>query len=278
MRGRSWLAVVCVVAVAAGGALIANAVVAANAAPVPASCPATQPGDPGYSGLLTSELRLVPFTPEHALVCRYNGMNSSGDAAAWALAGSVKLDRARAVGLAASINAAAHLPELGEVNCPDDDASHTDAYFWDSSHRIRVRLRTSGCETASNGGLISPSISQSDIGPIAERLTSGKGTGTIRGTILQFGGPMTAGGAQPTPRPIAGIVAVYRHRAGQSTVAGAPIAQLRTAVHGTFSFTLESGRYFVVADSLEGTQIVQPQPVTLAAGGTPNLVLGVNVP
>lgn len=221
---------------------------------------------------------MVPFTPEHALVCRYNGMNSSAEGPAWALVGAAELNSSKAARLAASTNAAARLPDLGVVNCPEDDASHTDVYFWDSSDRIRVRLRVSGCETASNGGLTSPSISRSDIVPTVERLTPGKGPGTIRGTILQFGGPVGADGARSAPRPLVGIVAVYQRRAGRTTVSGPPVAQSRTPADGTFSFTLESGKYFVVAESLEGTQIVPPQPITLAAGGAPNIILGVDVP
>ena len=175
-------------------------------------------------------------------------------------------------------NAAAHPPNLGVVNCPADDASDVDVYFWDVRRHLRVRLWTSGCETASNGGLISPSISQSNIAAVVQQLTPGKGPSTVQGTILQFGGPPAADGTPPAPRPMIGIVAIYRREAGQSTVSGAPVAQMRTPSDGTYSFTLESGTYFVVAESLDGTQIVEPQPITLTAGGAPNLILGVDVP
>lgn len=174
MRRRSWLIGVCLAVVVAAGGLIANAAVTANAAPVPAACPTRQPGVPGYSGLLTSQLRLVPFMPEHALLCRYNGMNGSAGSPAWDLAGTARVDGAKAAQLAASTNAAAHLPNLGVVNCPMDDASHMDVYYWDSSHHIRVRFWTSGCERASNGGVISPSITESNIVPELEQLTPRK--------------------------------------------------------------------------------------------------------
>lgn len=278
MRRRAWLVAVAVAVAAVGGGLIANGIVAADAAPVPSACPTTPPGDPGYTGLLASELRLVPFTPEHVLLCRYNGMNGSAASPAWALAGIARLDGAKAARLAASTNAAARLPSLGVVSCPAAVSSSVDAYFWDSSHRIRVRLSTSGCETADNGGLVRPSIAQSDIVPMLERLTARQGPGTVRGTILRFDGPVTAGGPQPTAKPVTGIVIVYRRDVGQSAVSGTPIARLRTPPDGTFSFTLPSGRYFVVAESLTGAQLVEPQPITLAPGGDPDLILGVKGP
>lgn len=278
MRRRSWLIGTCLTAAVAVAALVANTVAVVSAAPIPSVCPSKQPGPPGYSGLLTSQWRLVPFTPDHALLCRYNGMNGSIESPAGNLAGTARLDGIRAVQVAASTNEAAQLPDPGPVSCPMDDASHLDVYYWNSSHRIRVRYLTSGCATATNGGVIAFSISKSNIVRQLEQLTPGKGPSTVRGTILQFGGPLAADGAPPASRPIMGIVALYRAGAGQSTVSGVPARQIRTGTDGKFASTVEPGKYLMVAEALDGTQIGQPQPVTLMPGGTSNVVVRVDVP
>lgn len=173
MGRRTWWVAVCAAAVLVGGGLIANSAAAANSARIPATCPPDPPTDPGYSGLVGSELKLVPFTPEHALLCRYAGMNGAGGSPAWSLAGEARLNGGKAAQLATSANAAAHPPPLGPVACPADDGSSSDVYFWNSSHRIRVRFLTSGCATASNGGVIHPSIAQSDIVRLLENLAPG---------------------------------------------------------------------------------------------------------
>lgn len=268
----------CLTAAAACAALIANTAVAASAVPVLAVCPSKQPEAPRYSGLLTSQLRLVPFTPEHALLCRYNGMNGTAESRAWGLAGTALLNGSRAARLAASTNTAARLPDPRGVNCPTDDAAHLDVYYWDSSHDIRVRFLTSGCQAVTNGGAIRFSVGKSNVVTELEQLTRGTGPSTIRGTLLQFGGPLAADGTQPTPRLVMGIVALYRRSPGESTVSGLPAREIRTGADGGFSSTVEPGMYFVVAEALDGTQIGQPQPVTLARGRTSSVSVGVDVP
>lgn len=227
--------------------------------------------------MVASQFTLVPFTPEHALLCRYNGLNAPGQTSAWGLAGAARIDGRKAAQLAAATNAAAELPDLGAVNCPMDDSSSTDVYYWEDAHRIRVRYLTSGCETANNGGAISFSINRSDIVSLLERATFGNESATIRGTLLQFGGPVAADGSQPMPRPLVGIVALYRSSASQST-SEPPVRAIRTTASGTFSTTAEPGRYFLVADALDGSPLTQPQPVTLVPGGTSNVALRVDVP
>ncbi|NNC12388.1 hypothetical protein HII28_10925 [Planctomonas sp. JC2975] len=205
-------------------------------------------------------------------------MNGSAESPAGRLSGTARLAGAKAARLAADTNAAAQLPNLGVVNCPMDDASHLDVYYWDSTQHIRVRYWTSGCETASNGGLVRPSIARSNLVPELEQLIPGHEPGTISGSILQFGGPVAADGTQPTPRPAVGIVAIYRRSDGEQAVSGTPVREVRTAADGTFSCTVDAGKYFVVAESLDGTPIVRPQPITLEAGGSPDIILGVDVP
>ena len=267
-----------IVAAVLGGALIANAAVVVTAAPVPTACPAKAPGDPGYSGLVLSEVRLVPFTPDHALLCRYSGLNSGIESPVGSLAATARLTADRAALIAASANASAHLPPVGAVACPAEVSSSLDVYFWNAAHRIRVRFYTSGCTSADNGGLIQPSVAQGDIVPALELLTPGHEPATIRGTIVQFGGPVEADGSSSPPRPIAGLVAVYHRHAGQTTVSGDPMARVRTSADGAYTFTVAPGTYFVVAESLDGAQLAAPQAITVLPGGSPNLTLAVNVP
>lgn len=198
MRRRSWLTGMCLSVAVVAAALIANTVAPASAAPIPTVCPTKQPGTPGNPGVVTSRSKLIPFTPAHALLCRYNGMNASALSPAWDLAGTARLDGSKAAQLASATNRAAHVPGPGAVNCPMDDASHLDVYFWTSSHRIRVRYLTSGCVSATNGGPITFSLSKGDVVSELEQLTSRDGRDTLRGSIHQFGGPMAAGVTPPT--------------------------------------------------------------------------------
>lgn len=151
MRRRGWILAAATVVGVVLAVVVGDVAVQAFTTASLASCPAKSPGDPLYSGLARSSTELVPFPPDHALLCRYNGLNAQGGAPAFALAGHAVMTGGAAAKLAAGLDAAQTSPFRGPVNCPSDDGAVLDAYFRKGHEHIRVRLELGGCGGVSNG-------------------------------------------------------------------------------------------------------------------------------
>ncbi|WP_460568946.1 hypothetical protein [Humibacter soli] len=103
---------------------------------------------------------------------------------------------------------------------------------------------------------------------------------TIRGSIVQYGGPLGANGSPPPPRPVAAVAVLYNRADDATAPEGEAVARFRTTAssNGTFSIPVSAGDYVIDAESLDGSPLTDPKPITVRAGQTRTITLSVSVP
>lgn len=118
--------------------------------PPPSTCPARLPAD-AMNSVKSSKApsdTIVPGTPDHAVVCRYEDMNEPNPRQ---LAKSKSLAGAQAVKLAAALNGGSPMTG-GVTSCPADFGRY-DLVLFDYSDRaaVHVMVSVSGCRQVTNG-------------------------------------------------------------------------------------------------------------------------------
>jgi hypothetical protein len=149
--GSAVLAVAAVALIAACGTQATPAHLAVGPPAQPANCPTSLPVNTptGFHYPDAPATAMAPGTPDHATVCRYQGLN---DPHPGTRAKSVDLAAPQAVRLAAALNSAQQAKPGASYPCPADFGVYDLVLFgYADRGPVDVLVAATGCATVSNG-------------------------------------------------------------------------------------------------------------------------------